>query len=169
MCPGLPVADVSNWQSAFLPGVYQGTYIDTRTAEVEDLIENIRNTSRDAARPAAAARPLDRRSTGMHQQPRAEDDALEARIASFELAYRMQMAATDAFDVSQRAASTSATLYGPGVQARQLLIARRLIERGVRFVQLYHGDVQPWDSPRPHRREPPQARRPVRPGRSPHC
>jgi len=80
-----------------------------------------------------------------HQQPRAEDDNLEARIASFELAYRMQMTATDTFDVEQEPQSIRA-MYGPGVQARQLLIARRLIERGVRFIQLFHGDVQPWDS-----------------------
>ena len=80
-----------------------------------------------------------------HLRNRAEDDALDARIASFELAYRMQMAATDAFDVEQEPQYVR-DAYGPGVQARQLLIARRLIERGVRFVQLYHGDVQPWDS-----------------------
>ena len=57
----------------------------------------------------------------------------------------MQMAATDAFDVEQEPQYVR-DMYGPGVQARQFLIARRLIERGVRFVQLYHGDVQPWDS-----------------------
>src|SRR5262249_30397151 len=70
---------------------------------------------------------------------------LDARIESFELAYRVQMAATDAFDVSKEPKHVL-DLYGPGVQARQMLIARRLVERGVRFVQLYHGDVQPWDS-----------------------
>ena len=70
---------------------------------------------------------------------------LEARIQSFELAYRMQMAATDAFDVSKEPAHVREH-YGEGVHGRQLLIARRLIERGVRFVQCYHGDVQPWDS-----------------------
>jgi uncharacterized protein (DUF1501 family) len=80
-----------------------------------------------------------------HLEPRAEDDALDARIASFELAYRMQLAATDAFDIEQEPRYVREA-YGPGVQARQLLIARRLLERGVRFVQLYHGDVQPWDS-----------------------
>ena len=144
MCPGLPVADVANWKSAFLPGVYQGTYIDTRKSRVEDLIENIRNTTvtrSDQRRQLDLLGDLNR----MHQKPRAEDDALEARIASFELAYRMQMAATDAFDVSQEPQSVR-DAYGPGVQAQQLLIARRLIERGVRFVQLYHGDVQPWDA-----------------------
>jgi hypothetical protein len=144
MCPGLPVADVSNWRAAFLPGVYQGTYIDTRRSKVEDLIENIRNatvTRADQRRQLDLLIELNRR----HLEPRSEDDALEARIASFELAYRMQMAATDAFDVEQEPQYVR-DAYGPGVQARQLLIARRLIERGVRFVQLYHGDVQPWDS-----------------------
>jgi hypothetical protein len=144
MCPGLPVADVANWKSAFLPGVYQGTYIDTRKSRVEDLIENIRNTTVDRSdqrRQLDLLADLNR----MHQKPRTEDDALEARIASFELAYRMQMAATDAFDVSQEPEYVR-DAYGPGTQAQQLLIARRLIERGVRFVQLYHGDVQPWDA-----------------------
>jgi hypothetical protein len=144
MCPGLPVADVSNWRAAFLPGVYQGTYIDTRRSKVEDLIENIRNATvsrADQRRQLDLLIELNRR----HLEPRSEDDALEARIASFELAYRMQMAATDAFDVEQEPQYVR-DAYGPGVQARQLLIARHLIERGVRFVQLYHGDVQPWDS-----------------------
>jgi hypothetical protein len=144
MCPGLPVADVSNWRSAFLPGIYQGTYIDTRKEKAQDLIENIQNnaiTTRDQRRQLDLLAALNRH----HQQPRLEDDNLEARIASFELAYRMQMAATDAFDVEQEPQYVR-DMYGPGVQARQLLIARRLIERGVRFVQLFHGDVQPWDS-----------------------
>ena len=144
LCPGLPVADVSNWRSAFLPGIYQGTYIDTRKEKAEDLIENIRNpavSKSDQRRQLDLLAKLNHR----HQQPRAEDDNLEARIASFELAYRMQMTATDAFNVDQEPQSIR-DMYGPGVQARQLLIARRLIERGVRFVQLFHGDVQPWDS-----------------------
>jgi hypothetical protein len=144
MCPGLPVADVSNWRAAFLPGVYQGTYIDTRRSKVEELIENIQNatvTGADQRRQLDLLSELNRR----HLEARAEDDALESRIASFELAYRMQMAATDAFDVDQEPQYVR-DAYGPGVQARQLLIARRLVERGVRFVQLYHGDVQPWDS-----------------------
>jgi hypothetical protein len=144
MCPGLPVADVANWKSAFLPGVFQGTYIDTRKGRVEDLIENIRNTSvsrSDQRRQLDLLAELNR----MHLKPRAEDDALESRIASFELAYRMQLEATDAFDISREPRRVLDD-YGPGVQAQQLLIARRLIERGVRFVQLYHGDVQPWDA-----------------------
>jgi hypothetical protein len=144
MCPGLPVSDVSNWRAAFLPGIYQGTYVNTTKTKVEELIENIKNHH---VSPAAQRRQLDllQELNRRHQQERAEDAALDARIQSFELAYRMQMTATDAFDVSKEPKYIQG-MYGPGVQARQLLIARRLIERGVRFVQCYHGDVQPWDS-----------------------
>jgi hypothetical protein len=144
MCPGLPVADTSNWRSAFLPGIYQGTHIDTRRTNVNELIENIRNpvvTRNDQRRQLDLLAELNRQ----HQERRAEDANLEARIQSFELAYRMQMDATDAFDIS-REPQHLRDAYGSHVQGRQLLIARRLIERGVRFVQCYHGDVQPWDS-----------------------
>jgi hypothetical protein len=144
LCPGLPVADVSNWRSAFLPGVYQGTHVDTRKTKVEELLENIRSgvvTRGDQRRQLDLLAELNRR----HQQPRAEDAALEARIQSFELAFRMQTAAAEAFDLS-REPQTVRDRYGDGVHGRQLLTARRLIERGVRIVQCYHGDVQPWDS-----------------------
>ena len=144
MCPGLPVADTSNWRAAFLPGIYQGTHIDTRRTNVNDLIENIRNpnvTRTDQRRQLDLLAELNRQ----HQQTRAEDAGLEARIQSFELAYRMQMEATDAFDIN-REPQRVRDAYGSHVQGRQLLIARRLVERGVRFVQCYHGDVQPWDS-----------------------
>ncbi len=144
LCPGLPVADVSNWRSAFLPGIYQGTHVDIRKGKVDQFLENIRN--RDVSRPDQR-RQLDLLATlnRQHQAPRAEDAALEARIQSFELAYRMQLAATDAFDV-EREPRAVRELYGDTIHGRQLLIARRLAERGVRVVQCYHGDVQPWDS-----------------------
>ena len=149
----------------FLPGVYQGTYIDTRRTEVEELIENIRNTPStrpDQRRQLDLLTDLNRR----HRRPAAEDDATRgAHRQSFELAYRMQMEATDAFDIEPGAAARSATLYGPGVQApAAACIARRLVERGVRFVQLYHGDGQPWDSHDDIARAPPHARRRMRPG-----
>jgi hypothetical protein len=81
----------------------------------------------------------------IHQERRDNDPQLESRIQSYELAYRMQTEAEDAFDV-QREPQHIRDLYGPGVQARQLLVARRLIERGVRFVQVWHGAGQPWDN-----------------------
>src|SRR5262245_38962803 len=88
LCPGLPVADFSNWRSAFLPGVYQGTYINTTRTRPEELIEHIRN---GALSPVQQRRQLDLLAelNRRHQQPRAEDAALDARIQSFELAYRM--------------------------------------------------------------------------------
>jgi hypothetical protein len=144
MCPGLPVADTSNWRSAFLPGIYQGTHLDTRRRRVEELLENIRSPR---ATPVEQRRQLDllQELNRAHQERRAEEAALEARIQSFELAYRMQTAAAEAFDLGREPARVRQA-YGEHVQGRQLLIARRLVERGVRFVQCYHGDVQPWDS-----------------------
>ena len=144
LCPGLPVSDVSNWRSAFLPGIYQGTHIDTRKTKPEELIENIRNgrlTAADQRRQLDLLAELN----AEHRRQRGDDPQLEARIQAFELAFRMQMEATDAFDVSREPESVRA-MYGDSVQCRQLLIARRLVERGVRVVQCYHGDVQPWDS-----------------------
>ncbi len=144
MCPGLPVADVSNWRASFLPGIYQGTYLDTRKTKVDELIENITNhqvSRRDQQGQLQLLQQLNRE----HQRTRADDPELEARIQAFELAYRMQLEATDAFDLSQEPQHVLEA-YGQELHGRQLLLARRLIERGVRVVQLFHGDVQPWDS-----------------------
>ncbi|MAT10563.1 MAG: sulfatase [Rhodopirellula sp.] len=145
MCPGLPVADSSNWRSSFLPGIYQGTYLDTRNETVDKLIANIRNSrlSRQAQRQQLDL--LGQLNRG-HQNARQDDPKLEARIQSFELAYRMQMEATSAFDISRESQATQELYNASTVHGRQLLIARRLVERGVRVVQCFHGDVQPWDT-----------------------
>lgn len=145
MCPdGYPIQETQNWQSAFLPGAFQGTYINTRQTDIDKLVENIKN--------AKIPLPQQRRQLDLvaklnarHLNQHPGDAALESRIQSFELAYRMQMDATDAFDVN-RETKQILDLYGPGVQGRQMLIARRLLERGVRFVQIWHGAGQPWDS-----------------------
>jgi hypothetical protein len=144
MCAGLPVADVSNWRSAFLPGIYQGTHLNTKHTKIDELIENIRNPAvslADQRRQLDLLQVLNRQ----HQSTRPEDAALEARIESFELAFRMQSTAEEAFDVAREPQHVR-ELYGDTLHGRQLLMARRLIERGVRVVQCYHGDVQPWDS-----------------------
>ena len=144
MCPGgYPIQKSQNWQSAFLPGIYQGTYIDTQHTEIEKLIENIRNHSVSLPEQRAQLDLL-QELNARHLQQRQKDAALETRIQSFELTYRMQMDASDAFDVS-REPEHIRKMYGEGTQARQILIARRLIERGVRFVQVWHGAGQPWD------------------------
>jgi hypothetical protein len=145
MCPGgYPIQETQNWQTAFLPGIFQGTYVDTQHTSIDKLIENIRN--RDL--PLEAQRrqiDLLTKLNRQHAEAHASDPSLEARIQSFELAYRMQLEAADAFDVSKEPKEVLEA-YGGGTQARQILIARRLVERGVRFVQVWHGQGQPWDN-----------------------
>ena len=145
LCPrGYPIKDTENWQSAFLPGSFQGTYVDTQFTQVDKLIANIRHrtiTSKEQRRQLDLIQQMNRR----HAERRQNESALQARIQSFELAYRMQMEATDAFDV-EREPKHVLEAYGSNVEARQLLIARRLVERGVRYVQVWHGQGQPWDS-----------------------
>ena len=145
LCPGgLPVGAAENWRSAFLPGVYQGTLIDTSQTDPKKLIAHIRN-SRLSTDEQRKQFDLLRHLNSRHLETRPKEAALEARIQSFELAYRMQVEATDAFDISREPKHVQA-MYGEGPQNRQLLMARRLVERGVRFVQTWHGKGQPWDS-----------------------
>ncbi len=145
MCPGgMPIKRAENWRSAFLPGNHQGTYLDTSIDDVNEMIQNLRNP---VARDGRQARQLDllRSLNEKHLVSTGHDPQLESRIRSFELAYRMQSEATDAFDISKEPQMIR-DMYGPGDYARQCLMARRLLERGVRFIQLWHGNGQPWDS-----------------------
>jgi len=137
---GVPPGGSSNWQAAFLPGVYQGVSINTKVTEVDQLIENIRNryTPLDEQR-----RQLDlvHKLNELHSQNLQKDAALEARLQAYEMAFKMQTEATDAFDINKEPAAVR-DAYGRTSQGNQLLIARRLIERGVRFVQAWAGG---WD------------------------
>jgi hypothetical protein len=144
MCPGgLPIKGTENWQSAFLPGTFQGTYVDSQHRELQKLIENIEHPQ---ITTASQRRQLDLLASfnAEHRAARI-DDRLESRIQSFELAFRMQRDAAEAFDVSDEPDHIQ-EMYGSGVHGRQTLIARRLLERGVRYVQLWHGAGQPWDN-----------------------
>jgi hypothetical protein len=145
MCPGgYPIQESQNWQAGFLPGIYQGTYINSQNEDIEKLVEHVRN---NYSSPGQQRRQIDlvQSLNRLHARQRDEDPQLEARVQSFELAYRMQSDVADAFDTS-REPQHIRDMYGPGVQARQILVARRLVERGVRFVQVWHGEGQPWDS-----------------------
>jgi arylsulfatase A-like enzyme len=150
MCPGgYPIKETQNWQAAFLPGVYQGTHVDTRNTSIDKLLADIRNPRIDL-KDQRAQLDLVRALNEQHAAARGHDPALEARIHSFELAYRMQREAEEAFDVGREPAHIR-KLYGvdekeTALHGRQTLIARRLVERGVRFVQIWHGDGQPWDN-----------------------
>ncbi len=145
MCPGgVPIKGGANWRSAFLPGIFQGTHIDTKHESIEKLIENISNKriTRSAQR---AQMDLLQEFNQTHLENRNGEKELKSRIHNYELAYKMQMEATDAFDISKEPQYIR-DMYGKSVQSRQCLIARRLLERGVRFIQLYHGAGQPWDN-----------------------
>ena len=139
--PGnVPPGGASNWQASFLPGTYQGTSINTKSPNVDQMVENIRNPFLG---PKEQRHQLDlvHQLNALHSQNLQKDAQLEARIEAFEMAYKMQIEATDAFDIAREPDSIRA-LYGNSSQGRQLLITRRLIERGVRFVQVWAGG---WD------------------------
>src|SRR5262249_12631510 len=142
---GLPINGVENWQSGFLPPMFQGT----RFRSTGSPVLNLRP---DVERPAdvvQAERELLGRLDDLHRRQRPHQPNLDARIASYELAARMQLAATDALDLSRESQATQ-EMYGIGREptdsyGRRCLIARRLVERGVRFVQLYI-NAQIWDN-----------------------
>jgi hypothetical protein len=146
---GGPISGPKNWSCGFMPATYQATVMRSQGSPILDL-----------ARPESVSQPVQR---GMldalreynddHLRGREYNSDLAARIASYELAYRMQAAAPKAVDVDDESAATH-RLYGldrPSSQVfgRQCLLARRLVERGVRFVQIYsggnHNDAN-WDA-----------------------
>lgn len=137
---GLPPGGSQNWQSAFLPGVYQGTSVNTQAPSVEVMIQNIRNPYIPLAEQR---RQLDliQQLNEIHAQNLQKDALLEARIESSEIAFKMQTSASDAFNINQEPEAIR-QMYGNTPQGRQMLIARRLIERGVRVVQVWAGG---WD------------------------
>jgi hypothetical protein len=145
---GLPKGNANNWSAGFLPGVYQGTHLKPQGEPIEyltrpgDLTADLQRSQLDLLRQ------LENRTIAANPQ----DGDLAARIESFELAFRMQAAAPETLDVNRESAETLAK-YGVGVPhcdhfARQCLTARRLVERGVRFVQIYSGGMEnqrSWD------------------------
>ena len=148
LCPGRPVRFSVLWTSAFLPAEHQGTYINHKSLDPKQMIPYLRNTNLDRptqARQLALMRKVNRR----HLVRRGEDPLLAARLKSMETAFRMQFAATDAFDLSRERKSVREA-YGTREFGNGCLLARRLVERGVRFVQLYYGNGQPWDTHHSH-------------------
>lgn len=137
---GLPPGGAANYQAAFLPGVFQGASINTQAPSVPQMIQNIRNTY---VTKTEQRRQLDfvHQLNQLHAQNLQRDAALETRLESYEIAFRMQAEALDVFDLNKESADTRAA-YGNSEPGKQLLIARRLIERGVRMVQVWHNG---WD------------------------
>lgn len=141
LCPGKPTVGPQLWGNSFLPGIYQGCQIEN--FDPENAFQHISNQhlSRNSQR-----RQLDliNRLNRLHRRKRVDDDQLEARIQSLEIAFRMQFEAQEVFDMNQESKATR-DLYGEGQFADACLVARRLIERGVRMVQVFYGAEQPWD------------------------
>jgi len=148
--PSQPAQGAPLWTSSFLPAAYQGTLV----ADLNNPIANLKNTRYDLRRQRDQLDTLQRLNE-LHRSQRQTDSQLNARIASFELAFRMQMRAPEAFDIESESAATK-RLYGlhdktTEIFGKQCLMARRLIERGVRCVQVYHtqtsrrSSCQLWD------------------------
>ncbi|MBM3738052.1 MAG: DUF1501 domain-containing protein [Acidobacteria bacterium] len=144
LCPGVPVIGPQLWTSAYLPSIFQGTYLPNNESAPDKLIQHLRNNT---LAPEAQRRQLDlvTRLNQMHLQREGVDPQLEGRIQSMEAAFRMQSEAMEALDVSKEPEAVRAR-YGEGDFARGCLIARRMVERGVRMVQVYYGNGQPWDN-----------------------
>jgi hypothetical protein len=143
LCPGQPVVGPQLWSNSFLPGVYQGTHIDNSNADPKRMIQDVNNRYLPRG---VQRRQLDllQRMNEEHLKERGADDQLESRIASLEIAFRMQLEAQEVFDLGREPASIR-QMYGDGQFANACLMARRLAERGVRMTQIYFGGGQPWD------------------------
>ena len=146
---GGPISGAKNWTSGYMPAAFQGVTVNASGTPILDL-KNARGMSRDEQRTMLDAL---NKYNGRHLSDRTDNSNLSARIASYELAYKMQMSAPEAVDFNQEKEHVKA-LYGIGEQrtddfGKKCLLARRLVERGVRFIQIYsggnHNDAN-WDA-----------------------
>lgn len=149
LCPGRPVRFSILWSSAFLPAEHQGLYINHSQTDPKQLIPWLRN-ERLALGEQRRQLDLLQELNREHLQARGGADlALNGRIEAMETAFRMQSAASDAFDLSREPEAVREQ-YGKSHFSNGCLLARRLVERGVRFVQVYYGNGQPWDTHSKH-------------------
>ncbi len=145
---GIPKGHASNWGAGYLPGVFQGTALNAQGAPINNLMRDAVMTDAGQRAQLNLLNKLNRH----HQQQNPHEAELAARIESFEMAYRMQTAAPEAFDLNKEPEAVR-ELYGLNNKkcshfAKQCLMARRMAERGVRFVQIYSGGMDnqlSWD------------------------
>jgi hypothetical protein len=144
MCPGLPIVGPPLWASSFLPGAFQGTFIPNNERTPDRLVQYIHNpeiSSMDQRRQLDLLRKLNTKNPELGEH----EPQLEATIQSAEVAFRMQTEAPDIFDITKEPEKLRAR-YGDSDFGRGCLMALRLVEKGVRMVQIYYGNDQPWDS-----------------------
>jgi hypothetical protein len=145
---GLPKGHAQNWGAGFLPGVFQGTALNAQGAPINNLVRSANQTDAQQRAQLDLLRRLNQHDLEHHPA----EAELAARIESFELAYRMQISAPEVLDISREPESVQ-KLYGldnPKCAhfAKQVLTARRLVQNGVRFVQIYSGGMEnerSWD------------------------
>jgi hypothetical protein len=144
LCPGKPVVGPQLWSNSFLPGIYQGVHIHNGNLDPKTVIQHANRTHLSAVSQREQL-DLMRALNEQHLALRGgRDNALESRIISMEMAFRMQTEVQDVFDIRSEPEPVR-ELYGKGMFADACLAARRLVERGVRMVQVYTGGGQPWD------------------------
>jgi len=144
LCPGKPVVGPQLWSNSFLPGIFQGTHINNSKMDPKNVIRHINNTQ---IGKASQREQLDilKQMNELHLQARGgKSNPLESRIESMEMAFRMQTEAQDIFNLSKET-QTTRDAYGSGQFADACLASRRLVESGVRMVQVFYGNGQPWD------------------------
>src|SRR5579872_6798496 len=145
---GIPKGHALNWGAGFLPGVYQGTALNAQGAPINNLYRSSEMSDSEQRAELDLVKKLNHHY--LHENP--QEAELSARIESFELAYRMQMEAPEALDIAREPEPVQ-KLYGLDDKrcahfGKQCLMARRMVERGVRFVQIYSGGMdnqQSWD------------------------
>lgn len=144
------------WSNSFLPAEYQATGVITSDMNVDKLVANVRNS---VLAPAQQRQQIDliQKLNHLHAAKREHDTALEGQIKAMETAYRMQSAASDAFDISREPAKMR-ELYGDTPFGRSCLLARRLAESGVRYISVYYtsSNNQPWDTHSDHYKRHPE-------------
>ena len=144
LCPGKPVVGPALWSNSFLPGICQGAHINNSRIDPKSVLANVSN---GYLSPSSQREQMDllKALNDKHLEKRGgSDNPLEGRIQSLEMAFRMQFEAQDIFDLNKETKATR-ELYGKGQFADGCLMARRLVESGVRMVQVFYGDGQPWD------------------------
>jgi hypothetical protein len=143
LCPGYPVLGPQLWSSGFLPSVFQGTYVRNSEKDLNGLLPNIRNTKLTTEQQTSQLDLLDKLDRSYVEKT--DSPELESALAAMEVAFRMQAEAPDTFDIIKEPAKVRER-YGNHDFGRGCLMALRMIEKGVRMVQVYFGNFQPWDS-----------------------
>lgn len=143
LCPGFPVLGSSLWSSGYMPSLYQGVHIQNSAVEPEKLIQHLRNTQLTASEQQEQLSLLEKLNRKF--VAKTADPQLESAVQSMESAFRLQSEAMDVFDIRKESEKVRER-YDISDFGRGCLLALRMVERGVRMVQVFYGNFQPWDS-----------------------